>query len=573
LETVEETATAPPKPVLVGRKRRGNHAERSPETVPHQSAEGVAAGVPDHSRVPKPPKRLMEAHALFQYWKSIPEPERSAWFIAYVYRKYPICDVLQPLTREQLDAITRKKEKAPVSNCGTLVQPLNPDNWELEVYERWGAGDYQIRLNDQHESVKTTVTECHIRGLREWDKFPPVLELNQVVLTEETNEPYIRWARLHGLKFPGDPGTPESVTPAEGEEIEMANVVETMARQNEALTDKVVAMARERSAPVVNPPDAQSRGEVAGIETVAAASKKGIEILGDAMKQANQSQARAADPLEQVKAFAEVARAMAPPAPPPVQDNSAVVLKMMEMQMESQRRSYDALLKMQADNHQAQMTALNQRLESMERQATEARNAPRTTPEEASLDSFLRIKKKLRDAGEDDQPEEQEPMWVRLVEKGIDGLGTVIQGLAAMRGTIPPAAPTVINAEAIPAAPAPQPPKEDPRVNYAKMIHPHLVQAIRQNTPGHEFAAALIAEAGQGAYDGLANGGYNGVVSFLQSHPPLWQELILPPIGPQILEKFIQEFLDKEKVGQAIAATKGQAPPSPGPHRGPTVNR
>ena len=108
------------------------------------------------------------------------------------------------------------------------------------------------------------------------------------------------------------------------------------------------------------------------------------------------------------------------------------------------------------------------------------------------------------------------------------------------------------------------------QVQYARIIHKPIVEAIRAGTRGYDFAAGLIAQAGPGAYDALANSGYDGVTRFLQVHPPLWQELMLPPIGGVALEKFLREFLDRQKVNEAMQMVKGGQPQG---RKGPTVNQ
>ena len=105
-------------------------------------------------------------------------------------------------------------------------------------------------------------------------------------------------------------------------------------------------------------------------------------------------------------------------------------------------------------------------------------------------------------------------------------------------------------------------------MNYAKMIHPYWVDAMKNGRPGYDFGAALISEAGQGAYDALTKKGYDGVTAFLQGYRPLWDELMLPPLGNIALDKFIVELLDKEKVMMSIQMVKGQPA-----RKGPTVNQ
>ena len=126
------------------------------------------------------------------YWNSVPQRERDEWFIGYVYRDLPVCDPSQPLTVEELRQIERQKKKKPEKNCAKLVDPLDPQNWKQQIRERFGAGDYHILLNDQHPAIKTTVVEFEFSAGRDWDSYPPAVELAEVVLSDPRNDSYIR---------------------------------------------------------------------------------------------------------------------------------------------------------------------------------------------------------------------------------------------------------------------------------------------------------------------------------------------------------------------------------------------
>jgi len=595
LETLEQTAPEVPKPVLVKHKRR----DRSPKVTPSSSPETApAAAMPDHSRVPAPQKRLLDPKAFFEYWHSVPEPERSAWFIGYVYRKYPICDIYQNFSKEEILAFNANKGKQkivfqgrtlerPESNCGKLLQPLDPERWELQVYERWGAGDYQIRLNDQHPSMQETVTECHIRGLRDWDNFSPVLNPALVVLAEELNQPYLRWARLHGIKFPGDPETEAAAESAASfqENEDMATVVETMARHNEALTDKVVEMAdRVRVQPAPAPAvDAAARAQLGGVETVVEASKQGMSIMGDAMRQMMASTVKAADPGEQLKNTIEMAKLLQPPA-----NGNADMVAMFKMQMDSQReqariqleqteKNFIRLLDAEREHHKSILTMLQSRIDSLEKQRAEA---PAVTGDEAVLDKYLRIRRKMTELEDEEGGGGSDggPAWLPAVlgfgEKVIGGIAESTRNIAAIRAQ--QAAPVVVpEPQALPvAAPAVQTQQDKDNEmmrGYAQQMHRPIVDAIKAGVPGFDFAAAVIQNAGQGAYDTLEKSGYDGVVRFLQCYQPLWEELMLPPIGGPALEKFLREFLDRPKAMQAFELLKAKVQPTTR-GRGPTVN-
>ena len=595
-----DTVKEGPKPVLVGRKKRNGASkderittDAAPQSPPNGSPSASIPAMPDHSRVPGPSKRLLGAKEMMEYWLSVPEPERSAWFIAYVYRKYPFCDVYQPFSKAELLIFQQNKGKKripyngkilerPDSNCGSLSQPLDPETWEQQIYERWGAGDYQIRLNDQHESVHETVTECHIRNLRDWERYPPVLALNTVVLTAEDNQPYLRWARLKGIKFPGDPETPE--LPAVSEESEVqATTVEKLLEQNRDLTDKVVQMG-EKGTAGPSKEDPTSRGQLGGVETVVEASKQGMKIMGDAMRQVSESQAKASDPNEHLKHVVEIAKLLQPPPAPPSNGNEAILMKMLEQsernatrQLEQAEKNFSRILDQTKESHTATMEMMKGRMDSLEKQLTEAKTQTPTTREEASLDNFIRLKKKLKELDEDEPAASEDPPWLRLGEKLLDGAGDMLRNIVALRSMATPAPQqTVVEVEA--PAPAIPPVQENPVLvknqRIAQMVHPHLVAAMKQGVAGYEFAAAIINEAGQGMYDDISRGGYNGVMEIIKAHQPLLTELLTPPLSGVMLDKFLGEFLERDKAMQCAQMAKGNgsAPPSTPPSRKPVVS-
>jgi hypothetical protein len=339
------------KPFVVdnqnGRKR-GRKPAKSP-TITEKPADPptpfdtpaapIVSSQPDRANVPPKPKRELPPEQFFRYWASIPERERSEWFKCYVYRGLPVCDVTQTLTPEELRLIAQQKMRKPEVNVAKLTEPIDPDHWREHILNKYGAGDYGFRLNDQHPSVKQSICFTTIDKesggieFRDWDSYPPVLDPKEVVLTEESNESYIRWARLKGIKFPGDAEIHQATR--EGEETEMASVVETITRHNETLQDKVVELSEKLSRPpVANPspaPDAAARAQLGGVETVVEASKAGMKIMGDAMSKVLESSVRNSDPAERLKESIEIAKLIAP-APAAKDNSSSEMLAFLRMQ-------------------------------------------------------------------------------------------------------------------------------------------------------------------------------------------------------------------------------------------------
>jgi hypothetical protein len=511
----------------------------------------------------------------------------------------PVTDVTQPLSEEELRLIHQKKRMAPPTNIGKVLLPpiTEAAEWNRWVCENFGAGDYHFKLNDHHPSVKKTIAMCTTKGegsLRNWDSFPPLLhhnehdEIDEVVLTDPLNESYLRWARLQGIKFPGDPGTQSG--PRDPEQIEeeddMANtaaLIDSTLKSNERLTDRVFEMAKEKRDAAPPQPDVNARAQLGAVETVTEGAKQMMGVMGQSMKQLMENQTKAADPETHLRQVIDLAKSL---MPAPSSGNSEL-LAMMKMQMDAQQANFDRVLQMQQAAHDSTLKILTSRLESLEREKQNPAAAP--SDEEKVLDRLMRIKNKLDDfAGESAAP--AGPAWLAptldFAGNALDKITTGLGHLRALRenGTAQPAPAQQPTAQELPAAE--KPPQEDPvlgmKRKYAELIHPHLITALRNGTPGHEFAGALIHETGGVAsYDSIAGGGYNSVLDFLRSSPPLYQELLRPPIGGQMLEKFIAEFLQRDKALQCAAllksASEPQQPQQPvnGPasqHRGPVVS-
>ncbi len=548
-----------------------------PEKLPKDRGEDEPEGTKAHSRgIPEPRQFDLAPEDFFRYWLDIEKIEPGR-FVLYMYRVLPVCDVLLPLTVEELKAIRDKKAKAPVTYILKLKAPPveAAADWNRWACETKGAGDYHFKLNDHHPSVKKTIAMCTTKGegaLRDWGTYPPVVEVDQVVLADPLNESYLRWARLAGIKFPGDPGTASAIEPEESEE--MASIVETLQNSNLKMQDKIVEMASKPAAAA--PVDAGSRAQLGAVETIVDASKQGNKILGDAMRTVLESQAKAADPHEHLRSVIEMAKAIQPPPAAPPPDNTAIYMQMMKQN----DANFERILKIQSDSHQAQSAALLARLESMEKQLTESRQKPETaaSTDEAVLDKYLRIKKKFRELDEEEggEPGNEGPAWLAPAlsfgEKIMSNVTSSLQALAAIRTNTPQAPAPMPDPAALPVVNAV--PEEDEatkmKKHWAQQMHQPIVSAMRAGSPGYEFAAAVIAEAGPQGYDYLARGGYNGVMDFLRAHPPLFAELMQPPLV-SMLDKFIAEFLDGDKVNAALAILKGQAPPQ-NSHRGPKVN-
>lgn len=606
METVEEA----PRPMLVAPDRRTRRRRRpanlppepadvkseSPPPVPDvapPTAPEPSDGKPDHSLVPTPRKKMLPLQEALAYWNSVPQREREEWFIAYLYRDLPYCDPSQPLSAEELRQIERQKKKKPEKNCAKLVDPQrmrpelapadDPSSWLQQIRECFGAGDYHVRLNDQHPSIKSTIVEFEFTAGRDWDSYPPALDIDQVVLSDPRNDSYIRWAHLKGIQFPGEAGTPQ--TPFDEDEDEMANVSAVL-ESNKDLTNRILEFSKEATKPAAAAaPAPMDQANTRAVEVIADAATKAQKMMLDGIQAAQQSQTKAQDPMEFHKAVTEAARAMTPPAAATSAGPSLTDIMTL----------FSSMMKPITDQNAAILQEVRSRAEAAERRAEAAEQraqtalhppAPAVNPQVANpiKDAIDLIKAvgSLKDAASGltaaDAADADMPVWARVASKVVDNLPDMLHNAAVMwtgKGTpVPPLNPEVIEAENQPPAveaaqQQPQQAKEEEvfsQNRIAQELAAPLMDAINKQHRGFEFAAGMILQPrimgfpGRVVYEMAIEQGENGLLQILQSHPPLWQQLIAIP---KRLQNFIVEFMDRDMAYQIAKEAQQPKPAQP----------
>lgn len=564
-----------------------------PATESPESAEKTKRGPPTRP-LPTPRLFALPPEEFFAYWWSMKKDNRVARVTVYPYRLWPVCDVLLELPVEEQERIRKlkalKKKAGPPTNIGldTTIEPFDPNNWEQEVYHRYGAGDYNFKLNDTDPKHMKTVCMTTVRGLRDWDHYPPTCRPEIVVLTDPANKTYIDWARRNGVHFPGDPPTPEMQSANENEMAEQKSS-ETLAATVDKLADR---LTRQQQAPApVQQTDngiVQVFGKMLEVmqQQQAAQMQQQTTQMNAILQRLEQSERKPTESMSQLdttKAVIDMAKTIipppappAPPAPPPERRDDPMIALLMQMRKEDHER------------HMKEMEAMTKRLESndatikeiLTKQATPATTSPSTNGEFKILDRFFEYKErfdKITNGGGDNTPG-----WVPAALQGgemlLNAAQNITSNIAAMRAGAKPLPPVPLTNDAIEgpqeqAAPTPQQ-QEEERMNLmdqvAQMVHPELVAALKSGMPGHEFAGRLIFTYGhipqfQTVYNGLLASGPNGVVGeggFLRRSGKRWGELV--EHGAK-LEKFVNEFLDVQKANEVAAALRQANQPKPAP--------
>ena len=527
---------------------------------------------------PRPPKFDCKPEQFFKYWRGLPKEclDRSA---VYVYANYPVLDHTKLLTTEQKELIRLKKLAKPRTNIAKPDAPFESDDWEMEILHRWGSGNYHFKLNDVGtEGIPAKpICMCSVTRLDNPD-YPPVRDIRLIAMDHPDNQSYIAKLRLQGVQFPGD-DIQESI---QQEEDDMANVAAV-----EKLADTVVQMARDNTRNNQQPqqPSAQSQADSKAVEAVAAGAQQGFKILGEAMEKANALSAKAADPLETIRALKEVASIIAPTAAPP-KDDSALL----------------AIMKMQHDAHMAEIKSMREEI-AAERARNQALldkliSKPESTERPRSFIQELKTLSEGRDVIKDlfgmGGEEEALPWYGSALMKALEiipgAVTNFMHNVAVARagqGVPQPPPDSEVTEEEPAKIEAPKPTGQDAIIiNTLGQLKDAIIHALATEAPGYDFAAALIHETkSEQLYGFLSSQGKAGLFNILQKHPQLWTET--RPYA-QRLEKFADEFLDKARVQEALSVANARpngAPPTPagrvviGPdgqpiqHQGPKINK
>jgi hypothetical protein len=507
---------------------------------------------------PRPPKFDAKPDQFFKYWRGLPREclDRCA---VYVYATYPILDHTALLTNEQKELIRLKKLTKPKTNIAKPDAPFESDDWEMEILHRWGSGNYHFKLNDVGaEGIPAKqICMCNVTRLDNPD-YPPVRDIRLIAMDHPDNQSYIAKLRLQGVQFPGD----ETQGTIQQEEDEMANVAAV-----EKLADTVVQMARDNTRNNQQPqqaasPDVQGLAGAKAVESVAEGAKQGFAIMSEAIKKANEVQAKAADPKEYIKDLRDVAQMMQPPQQ--ANNGNSDLLVMMKMQHET---------------HLAEMKAMNERLATAEtrnqalldklisRPADEPAKRPKSLIEE--LKSLTEMKDVLREFVGGGDGDSDMPWYAKALMQGLDvlpgAISNVMHNIAVARaGQGVPQAPPVDaepTEEELPAAIAPPQPGPDAMIiNALSTLKAPIIQALATASPGYDFAAALIYETkNEQLYSFLSGQGKEGLFAILQKHQELWAAT--RPYAAR-LEKFADEFLDAERVKSTLIALQAPKPPN-----------
>ena len=524
---------------------------------------------------PKPPRTptkggYLTGEKFFNYWKSLPKYCADR-VLVYMYREYPKMNYMLALTPEEQDDVLKKRRRPPTKNIGKFSEPFASNDWRDELLRRFGEGDYKLILNDSGMKASTPYAQNICKAwieLRD-EEYPPVIEdLRCVDPNDPVNQSYLKKLEMAGML--NRPAAPQENTPEENEDMALSTVVKD-------LSDKMIQMAErpQREAPAAAPTPSSEAAEIVGT-----AAKEGINIVVQALKSAQEHQTKAQDPKAYMQDVMETARALQPPNNGG--GNDAIVqllMKQMEMAEARHARESDAAEKRHErdialirENHTQQLHAIEERIKLI----VPTPNTEAKTSEMKMLDNMLSIKEKL-DALSGGANESGIPGWIPYALQGVKILGDVATNFmhnaaVARSGQGQPLAPPETSAE-LPEGgdDGMEEVNQNALATYARQIHMPMKDALTKKMHGSEFGARICLQLGNTtAYDFLQSQGREGLLNLLQAAPEVWGTFQqFGQSGQNVI--FLDQFLDRDAVYQAIEDIKERAKPKPYTPSGRTV--
>jgi hypothetical protein len=578
---------SPPEPIEPFRESheplyRPGDTARQPEDQPVRMPERTGfRAYPRPADFNLPPEKFYEYLSVIladQDWR-----DRAT---LYVYRVWPVID--------------RTKAGGTTTNIAKLFGS-DVISSEDDILHRWGSGSYHFKLRDGE--AKKIVCMSTVKGLRDLENHPPILDLDDLDMDDPENKGYISWLKLKGIF------KPEGERPSREDEEMNAEAIrpltETIANLSEKLAyrhemderdeEEERKLEREAERRRDASPDAASKVIDMMATSMTKARETGEKIIDKAIDRADAMTRQQNDPTaaltmlqqlaitlksimpDQAPVAAPVAPAPAPAAPAaPAIDISALTLKFTEKMHE-----------FESVQSQRMVDMLTNRILQLEKQAEVRPNPtpapiPSAAPSSASqagpkslidqLNEFSRIKETVRDLLDMNGPsEEPNPRpekvsgiasYLPLIVQGVSVLGASVanslynlavaksgQG-APLRPEIPAAPNPEGQTSTLPvtetgATPAPEGSQAmNPYHSFLAAIEKPLMSHLEdESRTGADFADWLIDGYGRTAYDGIAEAGKKSLTGVIQTYPPIWNKVAAIP---QKFDVFLEEFFSRD---------------------------
>lgn len=386
--------------------------------------------------------------SFISYWRRVATDAQYAGRpYCTVYRLWPVID----------RAVLKKKKQ--IADTDAYLENVE------DIWHRWGSGDYLFYLCDNAApSGKKNICRCVVSGMRDLDNYPPVLETEDLVVTDPKNNSYLQWRRQKGLPVPGEDPKQES---------EEVGVVTELMQQNRELVKELTDKSRQPPAPVYPYPDdllpvedeegagqrQDARGSRAVLDMVTMAGKTAIKMTQDAAEKLSTAHSQAADPVDSFTKIAAAVQALFP------KTDNAPLLAMIHAAEERALKAEERYSQEQA----ARLKAMEERLtERVAQNASPGAQGARSFADELrERVEVQRLMKELvsnpdanGEADDDEAPKrsKNEPWYVGmlpwLIPAGmfmVSSVGALMHNLAvAKTGQGAPAAPPAVPPDAVP---------------------------------------------------------------------------------------------------------------------------
>lgn len=519
-----------------GGVRPGAGRKPNPFKEPNLKAKSQTLHLPE-----LPGGRNAKPAVLVKWWTEL-TPEQLEHLAVYVYRKWPVWDA------KRFDPKAQTNIRMYTGPC-----PFSLDHWERDILTEFGSGDYSFSINDD------AINRWGImfKGMRDFDNYPPLVDIRLVMLDDPANKSYVDWLRVRGrldgidLKENGD---------------NMANneALNRSLDMNERLTDRVIdlsAVAAGKPAEI----DTRARAEMRGMELVQEGAKETISFMRETMSEITKSQTQNADPLQMVDRIISLTQGLNKG------DGRADELAKQMLEMERRR----------GDDLREEMKELRAEMRNVRENGGSGGGFGGII---AQLKDVGGIKDILTDLGlikgsVTEQSEEKSTtpnsfkamIFNSLLQQapqligagGLNGLAsTLMNGLAFMNrpaGAPGQPAPQQPQSQqpAVEAAPAAPPPNingfpmpsptgnatVDPLLQYVWRITPALLHHMgTESLNGYTFARWMIDSdaSGRQNYNMAKEAGSESFSQLLEMYPPVWSILVKTPVT---LKTFMEEFL------------------------------
>ena len=502
----------------------------------------------------------------FEYWERLFNNKSLDGRVrVYIYRTFPVIDRERVLNPNTGKPVKNKCIEGPVDYFPAK-----------DLQHRYGSGDYLLILSDAQ--ARKTICQCHVETDRDYLNYPPVIDVEDLVVEDPKNRSYLDWRRRNNLPIPGETTNNER-------DSDMGNqVVEQLTGTVERLTDRLMDNANRRGP--------EERVEVLpsvdseAVKLMSEAGASSMRLVENAMNKALSVQAGTQDPLALINSLVNVVEKLNGGR----KDDAVLLETLRELKVRNERLE-EKLTQSQTERLAALETRLTDMVHLQQHPPPVLTPSVPTDPL-SQIRELAKIKGELkdildlggRDEGDEDEDgggggggrrrrrgEPEEPWYAKLlpiavglVPFALSAVSSIVHNQAVARtgqgnpvappapppptpGTIPPALEAALQSQDLNQPSNPNNPVSTgaSQVHPAQLIVNTLKDPMRNHLDGgaggEDFAAWLIEGHGAVYHSMLQQAGKDQIILAIRTFAPdLYQ--MLQSLGPKA-DQFIDEFL------------------------------